>query len=88
MYLEKKKKDLLNNETHPYDVVLDELLVAEEDLLSAEDGGLGPGGVGPGAGVRRRQHLRLSGLRYAADHLVGRLDRKEVVTTCVCVSKG
>lgn len=35
----------------PYNVFLDELLVSEEDLLAGEDGGLGPGGVGPGAGL-------------------------------------
>lgn len=37
-----------------YYVVLDELLVAQEDLLPAEDGSLRPGLEGSGAGVHSR----------------------------------
>jgi len=56
-------------------VVLDELLVAQEDLLSAEDGRVGPGVEGAGAGVGRRLHLCLGGFGHPAHHLVSGLGR-------------
>lgn len=61
----------------PYNVVLDELLVAQEDLLAAEDGGLGPGLEGSGAGVHRCQHLLLGSFGYTSHHLISSLRSKE-----------
>lgn len=61
----------------PYNVVLDDLLVAQEDLLAAEDGGLGPGLEGSGAGVHRRQHLLLGRFGYTSHHLISSLRRKK-----------
>lgn len=60
----------------PYDIVLDELLVAEEDLLPAEDRGLGPGLEGPGAGVRSCQHLFLGGFGNTSHHLISGLRKR------------
>lgn len=34
-----------------YNIVLDKLLIAQKDLLPSQDGGLGPGVKGFGAGV-------------------------------------
>ena len=56
-----------------YNVILDELLVAQEDLLPAEDGGLGPGVEGSGAGVDSCQHLFLGGFGNASHHLISGL---------------
>lgn len=61
----------------PYNVVLDDLLVAQEDLLAAEDGGLGPGLEGSGAGVHRRQHLLLGSFGYTCHHLISSLRSKK-----------
>lgn len=60
----------------PYDVVLDELLVAQEDLLPAEDGGFRPGLESSGAGLCSCQHLRLCRFGNSAHHLVSGLRRK------------
>lgn len=64
-----KKKHLLA----AYNVILDELLVAQEDLLPAEDGGLRPGVEGSGAGVHRCQHLLLGSLGNSSYHLISGL---------------
>lgn len=60
----------------PYNVVLDELLVAQEDLLPAEDGGLGPGAKGSGAGVHSCQHLLLCSFRNTSHHFISGLQNR------------
>lgn len=64
-----------------YDVVLDELLVAQEDLLPAEDGGLRPGLEGSGAGVGGGQHLSLGRFGNASHHLIRGLRSRRRVRT-------
>lgn len=56
-----------------YNVILDELLVAKEDLLPAEDGGLRPGVEGFGAGVDSCQHFPLGSFGNASHHLISGL---------------
>lgn len=63
----------MKKKTFPYNVILDELLVAQENLLPAEDGGLGPGLEGSGAGVRSCQHLRLGSFGNSSHHLISGL---------------
>lgn len=63
--------------TFPYNVVLDELLVAQEDLLPAEDGGLGPGVEGSWARVHGCQHLLLGGFGNTSHHLISSLRSKK-----------
>lgn len=56
-----------------YNVVLDKLLIAQEDLLPIQDGGLRPGEKGSGARVHSSRHLFLGGFGYTGDHHVGSL---------------
>lgn len=56
-----------------YNVIFDELLIAQEDLLPAEDGGLGPGVEGSGAGVHSGQHLLLGSFGNTSHHLISGL---------------
>lgn len=60
-----------------YNVVLDNLLIAQKDLLPGQDGGLGPGAISSGARVHGSQHLLLGGFGYSGDHLVGSLQRRQ-----------
>lgn len=65
-----------------YNIILDELLVAQEDLLPAEDGGLGPGLEGSGAGVSSCQHLYLGSFGNTSHHLISGLkSRRQSVQT-------
>lgn len=64
------------SEMSPYYVILNELLVAQEDLLPAEDGGLRPGAESPGAGVHSRQHLLLGRFWNSSHHLISGLRSK------------
>lgn len=59
-----------------HNVILDGLLVAQEDLLPAEDGGLRPGVEGSGAGVRSCQHLCLGSFGNTSHHLISGLRRR------------
>lgn len=74
---EREKKALWGFFFPPYNVVLDELLVAQEDLLPAEDGGLRPGLEGLGAGVHRCQHLLLGCFGNTSHHLISGLRSKK-----------
>lgn len=65
------------NDRFPYNIILDELLVAQKDLLPGEDGGLGPGLEGSGAGVHSCQHLLLSGFGNASHHFISGLRRRQ-----------
>lgn len=58
-----------------YNVIFDELLIAQEDLLPSQDGGLGPGVKGSRARVHGSRHLLLRGLGYTEDHFVGSLQK-------------
>lgn len=73
--MKKKNKEIIYvaSDRFPYNVILDELLIAQEDLLPAEDGGLGPGLEGSGAGVHSCQHLLLGGFGNTSHHLISGL---------------
>lgn len=64
-------------EAFPYNVIFDELLVAQEDLLPTEDGGLRPGVEGSGARVHSCQHLLLGGFGNPSHHLISGLRRRQ-----------
>lgn len=72
MLLKKLSEDD-RKEEFPYNVVFDELLIAQEDLLPAEDGGLGPGVEGSGAGVHGCQHLLLGSFGNTSHYLISGL---------------
>lgn len=56
-----------------YQIILDELLVAQKDLLSAEDGGFWPIRKSLFTWFYRGFHFLLSGLGDPSDHLIGGL---------------
>lgn len=60
-------------EAFPYNVIFDELLIAQEDLLPTEDGGLRPGAEGSGARVHRCQHLLLGSFGNSSHDLISGL---------------
>lgn len=71
--LAEEKNNPPKNLLAAYNVIFDDLLVAQEDLLPAEDGGLRPGVEGSGAGVHRCQHLLLGSLGNSSHHLISGL---------------
>lgn len=62
-----------SEEAFPYNVIFDELLIAQEDLLPTEDGGLGPGTEGSGARVHSCQHLLLGSFGNSSHDLISGL---------------
>lgn len=73
----------------PYNVILDELLVAQENLLPAEDGGLRPGVERSGAGVHSCQHLLLGSFGNSSHHLISGLrSRRQSTTDKLTESRG
>lgn len=68
-----KTKNQQRSDRFAYNVILDELLVAQEDLLPAEDGGLRPGVKRSGARVHRCQHLPLRRYGNTSYHLISGL---------------
>lgn len=60
-------------EAFPYNVIFDELLIAQEDLLPTEDGGLRPGAEGSGARVHSCQHLVLGSFGNSSHNLISGL---------------
>lgn len=83
------KDDKKRMRAFPYNVILDELLVTQEDLLPAEDGGLGPGVEGSGAGVHSCQHLLLGSLGNSSHHLISGLrSRRQSIPDMMTESRG
>lgn len=63
-----------------YNIIFDELLIAQKDLLPSQDGGLGPGVICSRARVHGSRHFLLGGLGYSEDYLIGGLQRKKQET--------
>lgn len=58
------------SEPLPYNVIFDELLIAQEELLPSQDGRLWPGAIGSWTRVHSSQHLLLRGFGDAVDHFI------------------
>lgn len=65
------------SEPLPYNVIFDELLIAQEELLPSQDGRLWPGAIGSGARVHSSQHLLLRSFGDAVDHFICRLQGRK-----------
>lgn len=68
--MNKMTRGILTSGSFPYNVIFDELLVAQENLLPAQDGHLRPGVEGSRARVHSCKHLLLGSHRDTSHHLI------------------